>query len=73
MWQEIAGVFCVPRFQRLPRQFQVSCYLPVVVERDVVVFPVADRIPELIRLGDTLRAKFRLPEGQSIQPAEGSA
>ena len=66
---ELARVFVDPRFQGLPRQFQISRYLPVIVERDEKVLPIADAIPELIGLGDALRRQFGRPEGVII-PAQ---
>ena len=45
MGKEITRVLLRPRFQGLPRQFEVSRDLPVVDEGDEVVFAIADAIP----------------------------
>ena len=45
MGKEITRVLLRPLFQGLPRQFEVSGYLPVVAERDEIVFPIANPTP----------------------------
>ena len=60
MREEVPGVFSRPRFQGLSTELQVSGQLPVVSESDVVIFPIADTIPQLVRFGDILRRRFRL-------------
>ncbi len=58
-----------PRFEGLSRQFQVSGYLPVVVESDEIVLQIAHPIPQFISLGYILRSQFGLAE-RGIEPAQ---
>jgi len=44
-------VLLLPRFQGLPRQFEISRYLSVVAERDEIVFTIAHRMPQFMRPG----------------------
>ena len=66
---EIPGILLRPRFQGLPRQFQVSRYLPVVIESDEIVLQIAHSISQCISLGNILRSQFGLAEG-GIEPAQ---
>ena len=67
--QELTRVLLGPRFQCLSRQFQISRDLPVIVERDEEILPVADAITELIRCGDALRCELGRPQ-RVIIPAQ---
>ena len=52
----------LPRFQSLPRQLEIPRDLALVAERDVVVFGLADRVPERVHSGNALRPDFGFPE-----------
>src|SRR5579863_8390382 len=66
---DIPGILLGPRFKGLSRQFQVSAYLPMVIESDEIVLLIAHSISQFISLGYILRAQFGLAEG-GIEPAE---